>query len=153
MKKLLIAMLFISFTSVSAYAGPQGRGMATGAAIGAGAGALIGLQSNRSVEWALIGGVFGAVAGAILADRNQQPVAYGAQPRPRPHAYQHPRRHRHHKHWRYIGYGYVQNGRRAGHEHEAHERHEAREHRRSWNNAPWQRRFERRSANAYEHDS
>lgn len=71
MYKLLTALLFITLTSVSAYAGPQERGMITGAAIGGTAGAAIGSQSNETVQGAIVGAMFGAIAGAILTNRTQ----------------------------------------------------------------------------------
>lgn len=71
MYKLLTALLFVALTSVSAYAGPQERGMITGAAIGGTAGAVIGSQSNETVQGAIVGAMFGAIAGAILTNRTQ----------------------------------------------------------------------------------
>lgn len=77
MKKMLLGLVFLSLTPVSAYAGPQERSMLTGAAIGATAGAVIGSRSNESVEGAIVGAMFGAVAGALLSDASAGPVYYG----------------------------------------------------------------------------
>jgi len=74
MKKTLLGLIFLSFTSASAYADPQQRGILTGAAVGATAGAVIGSRSNETAEGAVIGAVFGAIAGAILSDVRAEPV-------------------------------------------------------------------------------
>jgi len=76
MKKMFLGLIFLSFTSVQAYAGPQERGVLTGAAVGATAGAVIGSRSNETVEGAVIGAMFGAIAGAMLSDVRAEPVYY-----------------------------------------------------------------------------
>jgi len=151
MKKMLLGLIFLSCTSVSAYAGPQERGMLTGAAVGATAGALIGSRSNDTAEGAVIGAMFGAIAGALLSDAEADPVYYGHQYREEPeygsrHAYEEHREHEmleryHRRHVRMYrnGYGYHRSdtyghyrhhgGRFDEHAmHEAYERHEYREH-------------------------
>ncbi|MFA6244180.1 MAG: YMGG-like glycine zipper-containing protein [Candidatus Hydrogenedentales bacterium] len=51
---------------------PVQNGALQGGVIGAGAGAIIGNQSNhRTAEGAIIGGAAGAVGGALIADHNQ----------------------------------------------------------------------------------
>jgi len=76
MKKILIAMVVVAFSSAAAYASPQERGMVTGAAVGATAGAVIGSQSNETAQGAIIGAMFGVIAGAILTDMQASPVYY-----------------------------------------------------------------------------
>lgn len=133
MKKIFIAMVVVTCLAATAYAGPQERGMATGAAIGATAGAVIGSQSNETAQGAIIGAMFGAIAGAILTDAQASPVHASQKPvyvQPRKpyysrdhHAYhdggrryRHDVRHAHYReHNRYQRY------------HEAHERHEYRD--------------------------
>ena len=143
MKKLFIAMLVVSFTSAAAYAGPQERGMATGAAIGATAGAVIGSQTNETAQGAIVGAMFGAIAGAILSNVHATPVHYSNH-RPvhvQKREYQHVRERRH-GHYR-DNHAY-RNGKRYGRHdvrhaknyrgndsyqrgHEGHEHHEYRE--------------------------
>jgi len=77
MKRILLALIFLAFTSTAAHAGPQERGLVTGAAVGATAGAVIGSRSNDTAEGAVIGAMFGAIAGAILSDVRDEPVNYG----------------------------------------------------------------------------
>ncbi len=84
MKKMILGLIFLSFTSVQAYAGPQERGILTGAAVGATAGAVIGSRSNETVEGAVIGAVFGAIAGAMLHDVKAEPVYYRQTYYPKP---------------------------------------------------------------------
>ncbi len=74
MKKILLGLIVVSFTSVPAYAGPQERGMMTGAAVGATAGAVIGSQTNETAQGAIVGAMFGVIAGAILTDARASPV-------------------------------------------------------------------------------
>lgn len=76
MKKLILALLLVSFSTATAYAGSQERGMATGAAVGATAGAVIGSQTNETAKGAIMGAMFGAIAGAILSDVHATPVHY-----------------------------------------------------------------------------
>ena len=76
MKKILLGLFIVSFSSISAYAGPQERGMVTGAAVGATAGAVIGSQTNETAQGALVGAMFGAIAGVILSDAHAAPVQY-----------------------------------------------------------------------------
>ncbi|MFQ5581794.1 MAG: YMGG-like glycine zipper-containing protein [Mariprofundaceae bacterium] len=69
------ALVVISILLLSGCATPhQERAATTGAMIGAGAGAVIGSQSDRPVEGALIGGVIGGLAGAILAEDHSDRV-------------------------------------------------------------------------------
>ncbi|MBC7979335.1 MAG: hypothetical protein H7Y36_02095 [Armatimonadetes bacterium] len=73
MKKLpLVIVSVISALALSNCAEPVGpntqRGAATGGLIGAGAGAIIGHQSGRTLEGALIGGAAGAGAGALYGN-------------------------------------------------------------------------------------
>jgi uncharacterized protein YcfJ len=101
MYKLLTALLFVALTSVSAYAGPQERGMISGAAIGGTAGAVIGSQTNETAQGAIVGAMFGAIAGAILADQiHATPVRHRAQRQP---VHLHKRNHHRYEkrhHWR-----------------------------------------------------
>lgn len=50
---------------------PREKGMATGAAIGAGSGAIIGSTTGNAGSGALIGGAIGAAAGGLIGDRQQ----------------------------------------------------------------------------------
>jgi len=62
---LVVAILGLAFFSTSC--GPSGkRGAVLGGLIGAGAGAIIGHQSDRPLEGAAIGGAVGAGAGGLL---------------------------------------------------------------------------------------
>ncbi len=75
MKKILLNVIVISCAALplTANAGPQERGMLTGAAIGATTGAVIGAETNETAEGAMIGAIFGAVAGALLSDLHAVP--------------------------------------------------------------------------------
>jgi len=66
-------MILYATLPFTASAGPQERGMLTGAAIGATAGALIGTETNETAEGAMIGAMFGAIAGALLSDVHTVP--------------------------------------------------------------------------------
>ncbi|MDQ6982332.1 MAG: glycine zipper domain-containing protein [Mariprofundus sp.] len=122
MKKMLLGLIFLTFTTASAYAGPQERGVLTGAAVGATAGAIIGSRSNETVEGAAIGAMFGAIAGAILSDARDEPVSYRQTYYPEPaykvrQAYEEHREHEmleryHRRHVRMNrnGYGYNHSG-------------------------------------------
>ncbi|NWF39654.1 glycine zipper 2TM domain-containing protein [Mariprofundus sp. NF] len=136
MKKIFIATLIVTFTSAAAYAGPQERGMATGAAVGATAGAVIGSQSNETAQGAIIGAMFGAIAGAMLSDAHATPVHYRSQ---RP-VYVQPRkphyrdRHASRSHGcRDVRHAHYRGQNRYQRSHDRHERHEYREHRRDNN--------------------
>ena len=62
---LVVTTLGLAFFSTSC--GPSGkRGAVLGGIIGAGAGAIIGHQSDRPLEGAAIGGAVGAGAGGLL---------------------------------------------------------------------------------------
>ncbi|NWF36158.1 glycine zipper domain-containing protein [Mariprofundus sp. KV] len=130
MKKILIAMVVVTFSSATAYAGPQERGMVTGAAVGATAGAVIGSQSNETAQGAIIGAMFGAIAGAILTDARSAPVHYTSQRpvhvQPRKPYYGDRHAHRSEYRGRYVRHD------RGHHRYQkqAHERHEYREHHR-----------------------
>ena len=60
--------------------------MATGAVVGASAGAVIGSNSNQAIEGAVFGAVLGTIAGVMIASNNQpvyvvQPVRHYQKPR------------------------------------------------------------------------
>lgn len=141
MKKILLGLLFVSFTSVSAHAGPQERAMVTGAAIGATAGAVIGSQTHETAQGALVGAMFGAIAGAILSDAHAAPVQYRVH---QPVAVHHRDRDQY-REYGYRGHGRYAHAERNRHYGKAdyrHDRHEYRE----------QRRDDIRSAHRMNHD-
>ncbi|BCU77414.1 glycine zipper domain-containing protein [Luteolibacter sp. LG18] len=76
MKKILIttpAVIVAMALSSCADAGPNTqRGAATGALIGAGAGAIIGNQSGRALEGAAIGAGSGALIGGAYGNARDQ---------------------------------------------------------------------------------
>ncbi len=75
-KFFLVVTALIAFTSTSC--GPSGkRGAVLGGVIGAGAGAIIGHQSGRPLEGAAIGGALGAGTGGLLGGaRDDERRAY-----------------------------------------------------------------------------
>ncbi|MDQ6997412.1 MAG: YMGG-like glycine zipper-containing protein [Mariprofundus sp.] len=75
MKKILFgcSMMLCAALPFTAAAGPQERGMLTGAAVGATAGALIGSQTDETAEGAMMGAMFGAFAGALLSNVHTAP--------------------------------------------------------------------------------
>ena len=137
MKKVLIAMLVVTFTSTAAYAGSQERGMITGAAVGATAGAVIGSQSNETAQGAIVGAMFGAIAGAIISDVHATPAHYSVYRKPKVHE----RRHGHYRDHRAsrshgcrdVRHAHYRGQNRYQRSHDRHERHEYREHRRDNN--------------------
>jgi len=151
MKKVLIAMLVVTFTSTAAYAGPQERGMVTGAAVGATAGAVIGSQSNETAQGAIVGAMFGAIAGAIISDAHATPVHYSVYRKPQQ---VHERRHGHYRdrhgyrdgHKRhYKKHAYYRGDKRYQRDHRSSERHEYREHRRDYKGGHYAQRPQARS--------
>ena len=81
MKKIVLGIMLSLGLSVSAYAGPQERGLLTGAVVGATAGAAIGSQSNETAQGAIIGAMFGAIAGAVLSSDQEQRLVQRREPR------------------------------------------------------------------------
>lgn len=70
---LISAATAIALSSCAAPAGPNTqRGMATGALLGAGAGAIIGHQSGRTGQGALIGAAAGGTAGGLYGNARDQ---------------------------------------------------------------------------------
>ncbi|MCP5531867.1 MAG: hypothetical protein H7A49_00245 [Akkermansiaceae bacterium] len=76
MKHILICTALspvLLFTSCTAPAGPNTqRGAATGALLGAGAGAIIGHQSGRTLEGAALGAGAGGATGAIIGNEQDK---------------------------------------------------------------------------------
>lgn len=72
--KTTLATLFLALASLSATScGPYSQEAAVvGGLLGAGAGAIIGHQSGRGLEGAAIGGALGAGAGALIGDAQDQ---------------------------------------------------------------------------------
>lgn len=67
------AIVAIALSSCAAPAGPNTqRGVATGALLGAGAGAIIGHQSGRTGQGALIGAAAGGTAGGLYGNARDQ---------------------------------------------------------------------------------
>lgn len=75
---LTTAALALAFSNCAAPAGPNTqRGAATGALLGAGAGAIIGNQSGNTGRGALIGAAAGGSAGALYGNaRDQEQYGY-----------------------------------------------------------------------------
>ncbi len=70
---LCSALTALALANCAAPAGPSTqRGAATGALLGAGAGALIGHQSGHTGEGALIGAAAGGTAGALYGNAADQ---------------------------------------------------------------------------------
>jgi len=68
-----LAVLTIAAIPFSAQAGQyQERVIATTTVIGAATGAIIGSDNNRTAQGAIIGGVIGAFAGAVLSQQSPQ---------------------------------------------------------------------------------
>ena len=89
MKAHTIAWLLIGALAVAALPAcnttPTQEGAVAGAALGAGAGAIIGHQQGKQGEGALIGAAAGALAGALIGDqvderRSRQPAPRAQQP-------------------------------------------------------------------------
>jgi uncharacterized protein YcfJ len=77
MKKYLYSLLTIVFIAAISGCNPynnEGEGAATGGALGALAGGIIGHQSHDTGAGMLIGGAVGAVAGAAVGSQIQKPV-------------------------------------------------------------------------------
>jgi len=69
-----LAVMAVAAMPFSAQAGQyQQRVIATTTIIGATAGAVIGSDNNRTAQGAIIGGVIGAMTGAVLASTQEQP--------------------------------------------------------------------------------
>ena len=67
------AVAAVALSNCAAPAGPNTqRGIATGALLGAGAGAIIGHQSGRTGEGALIGAAAGGTAGGLYGNARDQ---------------------------------------------------------------------------------
>ena len=82
MKTFKRTFLTLAFASIVASglgcAGPNTeRGAVLGGLLGAGAGAIIGNQSGRPLEGAAIGGAIGAVGGAAIGNANDQERGFG----------------------------------------------------------------------------
>ncbi len=70
---LIGALAAVALTNCAAPAGPNTqRGVATGALLGAGAGAIIGHQSGRTGQGALIGAAAGGTAGGLYGNARDQ---------------------------------------------------------------------------------
>ncbi len=77
MKKYFYAVTMIAFIAAISGCNPynnEGEGAATGGALGALAGGIIGHQSHDTGAGMLIGGAVGAVAGAAVGSQIQKPV-------------------------------------------------------------------------------
>jgi len=85
MKKYFYPILMVAFIAVFAGCNPynnEGEGAATGGALGALAGGIIGHQSHDTGAGVLIGGALGAATGAVVGSQIQKPVY--AEPEPAP---------------------------------------------------------------------
>ncbi|NNE90117.1 MAG: hypothetical protein HKN23_00570 [Verrucomicrobiales bacterium] len=76
-KKITVSVAAIAMSFSMTSCGPNSKqGAVMGGLLGAGAGAIIGNQSGRGLEGAAIGGALGATAGAVAGsardDREQQ---------------------------------------------------------------------------------
>lgn len=70
---LTSAVMALALSNCAAPAGPNTqRGVATGALLGAGAGAIIGHQSGRTGQGALIGAAAGGTAGGLYGNARDQ---------------------------------------------------------------------------------
>lgn len=77
MKKCFYSLTIIAFLAAFSGCNPynnEGEGAATGGALGALAGGIIGHQSHDTGAGMLIGGAVGAVAGAAVGSQIQKPV-------------------------------------------------------------------------------
>jgi len=77
MKKYLYSLTMIAFLAAMTGCNPynnEGEGAATGGALGALAGGIIGHQSHDTGAGMLIGGALGAVTGAAVGSQIQKPV-------------------------------------------------------------------------------
>jgi hypothetical protein len=79
MKKISSLFLFGIVAASFATTGctPTQQGAAGGAAIGAGAGALIGNQTGRAGEGALIGAAVGGLSGALIGNQSENQYRQG----------------------------------------------------------------------------
>lgn len=68
MKKILGFVLIISVIAIVSGCTTTQKGAGIGSMIGAGAGAIIGHQSDKTAEGALIGAAAGAAGGALIGD-------------------------------------------------------------------------------------
>jgi hypothetical protein len=83
MKKYFYSLIMIAFLAAISGCNPYnnaGEGAATGGALGALAGGIIGHQSHDTGAGMLIGGAVGAVAGAAVGSQIQKPVVEGPAP-------------------------------------------------------------------------
>ena len=76
------ASLLVSLTGCQSSPNRAGEGALIGGLIGAGAGAIIGHQSGERDKGALIGGVTGALAGTLVGSQVQKQPAQGQQAAP-----------------------------------------------------------------------
>ena len=78
----ILGLLAVAFVMAGCQTTPTQQGAMTGALVGAGAGAIIGNQSDgKSGEGALIGAGLGALTGALIGDRvdeNRSRRVYGS---------------------------------------------------------------------------
>lgn len=93
----------LSFTACT----PTQKGATGGAAIGAGAGALIGNQNDNAGEGALIGAAVGGLSGALIGNANEQNRGDGYNHNHgRDYSHSHQGGDRPHTHDGYGSYGY-----------------------------------------------
>jgi hypothetical protein len=85
---LCLVALFSLSIALSGCATPEGRAGLTGAAIGAGLGAIIGNQSGHAGEGALIGAAAGGLTGLIVQDVRETRARRSIEARPTAQTYQ-----------------------------------------------------------------